>query len=358
MAKAAKVLLSLIASKKGRDTLKKILLVVLSPLIIIVIFVSVLGDASSKHNHNVVNTLFYDEEIPESSPLEFVEFISSIQNIYKQIDTEIASLENVKGQFDVTFIKSIILVISLNEESNTLIDILDIPAFLKNFYTKETININEEESENEEEKTAIVPIKSSKLMLLNAQSFLGLDLSRHHDALFEIYYVALTGRNQGFDPIILPHYLLSEHYENSEKIAFVGGEFGQIFEDNWKDHVSSEFGPRDPIKLPDGRYTSNYHYGIDFSYPKGTQIHAPLDGKVVLAKYTEGDYGFYVVLDHGAGIFTLYAHLSRIHVDENTTIRQGETLGEVGSTGASTGNHLHFEVIENRLRINPRKYLK
>lgn len=105
MAKAAKVLLSLIASKKGRDTLKKILLVVLSPLIIIVIFVSVLGDASSKHNHNVVNTLFYDEEIPESSPLEFVEFISSIQNIYKQIDTEIASLENVKGQFDVTFTK-------------------------------------------------------------------------------------------------------------------------------------------------------------------------------------------------------------------------------------------------------------
>ena len=246
----------------------------------------------------------------------------------------------------------------MNKENENVVDQLNIHEYTKLFYTLEIESNNDDESFEDNISTVIIPIKSSNHSIKNVQSFFGIDLTPYYDMIFEIYHVALTGKNKGLDTNVSPHYLLTEHFDNSEMTQFVGGTFGQMFDNDWKQHVTSEFGYREPIKLPDGTYTGNYHYGIDFGYEKGTPIYAPLDGKVVLSKYTEGDFGFYVVMDHGGGILTLYAHLSRIHVDEGDEVTQGETVGEVGSSGASTGNHLHFEIIEDRVRIDPRKYLK
>jgi len=92
-------------------------------------------------------------------------------------------------------------------------------------------------------------------------------------------------------------------------------------------------------------YASGKHNGIDFSGPYGTGIYAAAAGKVVgtgnLGKYA---YGRWIAIDHGNGIITLYGHLSAISVSNGEKIEKGEKIGSMGSTGYSTGNHVHFTV--------------
>ncbi|MDQ1496678.1 MAG: hypothetical protein QOI86_18, partial [Actinomycetota bacterium] len=104
--------------------------------------------------------------------------------------------------------------------------------------------------------------------------------------------------------------------------------------------LTSGFGPR----------WGRMHTGIDIAAPAGTPIHAAKAGEVIYAGWLNG-YGNTVVLDHGDGIATLYGHQSRLGSTEGQTLNQGDVLGFVGSTGHSTGNHLHFEV---RIDTKPR----
>ena len=102
-----------------------------------------------------------------------------------------------------------------------------------------------------------------------------------------------------------------------------------------------------------------YHNGTDIAAPQGTPILAAADGTVTIANGTDpwgGSYGYHVKIDHGGGMETLYAHCSAIAVTVGQQVRQGEVIGFVGSTGNSTGNHLHFEVWENRRRTNAMEY--
>lgn len=94
------------------------------------------------------------------------------------------------------------------------------------------------------------------------------------------------------------------------------------------------------------------HTGIDIPAPAGTSIEACKGGQVVTSAY-HSSYGNYVVIDHGNGNSTLYAHMSRRAVSEGQIVKQGQVIGYVGSTGSSTGNHLHLEVRDNYQRVNP-----
>lgn len=84
------------------------------------------------------------------------------------------------------------------------------------------------------------------------------------------------------------------------------------------------------------------HEGIDLGVPYGTPITAALSGTVLLVRYCETGYGYHVMVDHGGTYVTLYAHCSKILVSEGQEVTVGETIAEVGSTGRSTGSHLHF----------------
>ena len=95
-----------------------------------------------------------------------------------------------------------------------------------------------------------------------------------------------------------------------------------------------------------------FHQGVDISAPTGTPVRAALDGSVLFAGWF-GGYGKLVVIDHGEGISTLYGHLSAILVKPGQPIARGDMLGRVGSTGYSTGPHLHFEVRQNGRPIDP-----
>lgn len=126
---------------------------------------------------------------------------------------------------------------------------------------------------------------------------------------------------------------------------------------------SSAEGMLFPLKKNDKMYISTYfkgnsgrHKGIDLTSPKGTPIYSVLDGTVTEAGY-RNDYGYYILVNHGNGLVTRYAHCSQLLVSRGDKVYAGQTIGLVGSTGQSTGNHLHFEVIVNGTPRNPLNYI-
>lgn len=118
-----------------------------------------------------------------------------------------------------------------------------------------------------------------------------------------------------------------------------------------------------PVEIVDRLYISSYygddrgHKGWDFAAPEGTKIFAAADGVVKNVNGVGSDYGLHFMIDHGNGICTLYAHCSSINVTEGQAVSCGEIIAEVGNTGRSTGNHLHFEIRENGTAIDPAPYL-
>ncbi len=113
--------------------------------------------------------------------------------------------------------------------------------------------------------------------------------------------------------------------------------------------IASGFGYRiDPVYK-----TTKFHAGLDFSAPQGTPIYATADGTVTTAGSTGNGYGNHVVIQHGYGYETLYGHMVRVKVRGGQTIKRGEVIGWVGSTGKSTGPHCHYEVHKNGEKIDP-----
>ena len=101
----------------------------------------------------------------------------------------------------------------------------------------------------------------------------------------------------------------------------------------------------------------NCHTGLDIAAAYGTAIYAADNGTVKLAAYTNTGYGYYIMLDHHNGIVTIYGHCSALLVETGDVVARGQTIALVGSTGNSTGNHLHFEVRVNGTAVDPTIYL-
>lgn len=113
--------------------------------------------------------------------------------------------------------------------------------------------------------------------------------------------------------------------------------------------ISSRYGVSSRIR-------SSNHTGLDIAAPTGTPIQVVSDGTVISAQYT-GSYGNLVKVDHGNGVETWYAHTSRMYVTAGQKVKAGDTIAAVGSTGNSTGPHLHFEIRINGNHVNPQIYM-
>lgn len=113
--------------------------------------------------------------------------------------------------------------------------------------------------------------------------------------------------------------------------------------------ISSRYGVSSSIR-------SSRHTGLDIASSQGTQIKVVADGTVNFAQYN-GSYGYLVKIDHGNGLETWYAHTSKMYVKEGQEVKAGDIIALVGSTGNSTGPHLHFEIRINGEHVNPQKYL-
>lgn len=117
--------------------------------------------------------------------------------------------------------------------------------------------------------------------------------------------------------------------------------------------VNNEFGFR---RNPFGGRSYEFHAGLDVDGERGDPVTAPGGGTVIKAGYS-GGYGNVIDIDHGNGVVTRYGHLSRIEVAVGDTVFRGQKIGQIGSTGRSTGPHLHYEVRINDRPVDPRRFL-
>ena len=134
--------------------------------------------------------------------------------------------------------------------------------------------------------------------------------------------------------------------QKEQQSAYVGGKFLWPLDNSYKT-ITDTFGYRNS----NGAYSSN-HRGVDISAPRGASIKACNGGTVTTAAYNSS-YGYYIVVDHGGGKATLYAHCSKLIAKKGDKVKQGQVIGQVGMTGVATGNHLHLEIRINGVAVNP-----
>lgn len=122
-----------------------------------------------------------------------------------------------------------------------------------------------------------------------------------------------------------------------------------------KGWVSSEFGYRNETIHSD--HEPDFHRGVDIASTEGNPVVSTADGKIVYTGYDDSGFGNLVVVDHGYGLKTYYAHLAEIKTKTGKNVQRGEVIATVGSTGRSTGPHLHYEVRILGIPVNPDKYI-
>lgn len=144
--------------------------------------------------------------------------------------------------------------------------------------------------------------------------------------------------------------LEAEYKANGGLDGYVGGTWKWPVPTNR--YVSSHYGYRNIFGYRE------FHTGIDIPAPQGTPIIASNSGVVTTARYASTGYGNRVIVDHGGGYKTLYAHCNSLNVKVGDYVNQGDVIAYVGTTGMSTGNHLHFEIRENDVTVNPYPYIK
>ncbi len=138
--------------------------------------------------------------------------------------------------------------------------------------------------------------------------------------------------------------------ENAQARIYNGGMFAWPCPSYTR--ISDEYGNRMHPILG----VQQFHNGLDMAAPAGSAILAAYDGDVVAAAYS-GSMGNYIMIDHGSGLYTIYMHCSALYVSQGQTVTKGQNIAAVGSTGRSTGNHLHFGVRLNGSYVSPWNYL-
>lgn len=169
---------------------------------------------------------------------------------------------------------------------------------------------------------------------------------------------------------------ISEQYtQNLEEVgtvelavarASVNTDLEEIQEEQEKIEQSTFHGVYFSVRPIEGRITSRYgavesirdhtHAGIDIAAPRGTDIKAAADGTVSYSGWMSG-YGYLIIIDHANGVESYYGHCSKLYADVGDEVTAGDVIAAVGSTGNSTGNHLHFEIRLNGSTINPESYI-
>lgn len=364
---AAKAAVAALADERGRKVIGGIVIAILSPLILIIVVIVSMLAATANHNNAALQLSFESGVISSQVPSAYRQHIENMRQSFVNLDnvlTEIGSeCEWEDGEPDVLRIKAVFYALFFAS---------DFPqnhadrAFVDCFLTYETrtrpcadSGHHDEDEDCEEEYTVAIPITDLPAVYQSVGSLIGREITPEDAAnITEIYYRVGSGDySSSHPPDSLEGGSNGTHARIAELIAgddtpFVGGSYASPIAGNWRSVVSCEFGTG---------YVG--HTGMDIAVPMGTEVRAVAAGKVLYTKLSSGGYGYHVVIYHGGagsprgGIVTLYAHNSKILVSEGQEVAQGQAIALSGSTGNSTGPHLHLEFIEGGTPRNPRSYL-
>jgi murein DD-endopeptidase MepM/ murein hydrolase activator NlpD len=357
---AAKAAAALLSNEKTRKGIGWIIALILSPVIVVIAVLAALFSGTAQHNANAAQLCFYGGFMPSSTPLEYRENISSIQSSFTMLDDAIAGINEMAedGQVDAIRVKSIYFSLyfgsGASADSQVFADCFARYEEREREVETETVDAdgNTVTGTTIETYTVAVPLTSLSEIYSNLGAALGriITIDERNNAA-EIYRHVVYGDNAPTYGFAFDDWLSGLPLSSA---PFVGADsFCSPLGESWRNLVTSEFGyRRDPFT---GERRG--HTGIDFGAPKGTPIRAALTGTVCLVRFSTTGYGYHVMIDHGGGFATLYAHCSKILVYEGQEVNAGDIIAQVGSTGRSTGNHLHFEVMINGAKQNPRSYL-
>ena len=344
IAKAAAIILT---DEKAQKAVGWTLVAILSPLILLIAFLCALGSGATEHNITAVELCFYDTiGIPAETPEEYRLCIEAMRASFAQLDIAIAAInENTEEEtsLDDIRVKAIFYALYFGAESHR-----DAQSFADCFVTWEErirtvlVEGSDPPEETEETYSAAIPIEDLGTVWQNIAA-MGVtptaEQRSNADSIYNLIRYGAAGGGSGFA---------------GSDVPFIGADgFCSPIGENWRNVVTSEFGNRrDPFT---GERKG--HSGMDLAVPTGTSVRAALPGTVTVSTYNRGGYGYYVMIDHGSGLSTLYGHNSQLLARVGQTVEAGDVIALSGSTGRSTGPHLHFEVRINGERTNPRSYL-
>ena len=344
IAKAAAIILT---DEKARKAVGWTLVAILSPLILLIAFLCALGSGATEHNITAVELCFYDTiGIPAETPEEYRLCIEAMRASFAQLDIAIAAInENTEEEtsLDDIRVKAIFYALYFGAESHR-----DAQSFADCFVTWEErirtvlVEGSDPPEEMEETYSVAIPIEDLGTVWQNIAA-MGVtptaEQRSNADSIYNLIRYGAAGGGSGFD---------------GSDVPFIGADgFCSPIGENWRNVVTSEFGNRrDPFT---GERRG--HSGMDLAVPTGTSVRAALPGTVTVSTYNQGGYGYYMMIDHGNGLSTLYGHNSQLLAQVGQAVEAGDVIALSGSTGRSTGPHLHFEVRINGERTNPRSYL-
>ncbi len=344
IAKAAAIILT---DEKAQKAVGWTLVAILSPLILLIAFLCALGSGATEHNITAVELCFYDTiGIPAETPEEYRLCIEAMRASFAQLDIAIAAInENTEEEtsLDDIRVKAIFYALYFGAGSHR-----DAQSFADCFVTWEErirtvlVEGSDPPEETEETYSAAIPIEDLGTVWQNIAA-MGVtptaEQRSNADSIYNLIRYGAAGGGSGFA---------------GSDVPFIGADgFCSPIGENWRNVVTSEFGNRrDPFT---GERRG--HTGMDLAVPTGTSVRAALPGTVTVSTYNQGGYGYYVMIDHGNGLSTLYGHNSQLLARVGQTVEAGDVIALSGSTGRSTGPHLHFEVRINGERTNPRSYL-
>ena len=344
IAKAAAIILT---DEKARKAVGWTLVAILSPLILLIAFLCALGSGATEHNITAVELCFYDTiGIPAETPEEYRLCIEAMRASFAQLDIAIAAInENTEEEtsLDDIRVKAIFYALYFGAGSHG-----DAQSFADCFVTWEErirtvlVEGSDPPEETEETYSVAIPIEDLGTVWQNIAA-MGVapaaEQRSNADSIYNLIRYGAAGGGSGFA---------------GSDVPFIGADgFCSPIGENWRNVVTSEFGyRRDPFT---GERKG--HSGMDLAVPTGTSVRAALPGTVTVSTYNQGGYGYYVMIDHGSGLSTLYGHNSQLLARVGQTVEAGDVIALSGSTGRSTGPHLHFEVRINGERTNPRSYL-
>lgn len=367
---AARIALALGTDKRAWKAVAVVVAAFFTPLILV--FVCLLGIANGTANHNnaAINLTFNGGTIPSSMPGEYHTYITEMRDCFSALDNAVDMISRdcdwEDGELDMIRVKAVFYALFFGEDDLSLKK-AEAREFVDCFLEYETRtrpcedeDHHDEDEDCEEEYEVAIPIADLQTIYQNVSVHIGRSLTPEDMTNINEIYLRVTRGDFSVDSgnVSLEggpngtHDLIRELTADDDSPAPTG-DYQSPIDGDWRSMVSCEFG------------SAGYagHTGLDLAVPTGTPIRAVADGRVLFTRASSGGYGIHLAISHGGGgspsggVVTLYAHNSRLLVGEGQTVTKGQVIALSGSTGNSTGPHLHLEFVIDGTPQNPRGFL-